>query len=68
MTIKEKFKLGKQNVKEGNLALADRMFDMCIVHLSKATLRGESFIEGASVNLWKIRVWTEIEKAGLLPE
>ena len=68
MTIKEKFKLGKQNVKEGNLTLADRMFDMCIVHLSKATLRGDSFIEGASVNLWKTRVWTEIEKAGLLPE
>jgi hypothetical protein len=68
MTIKEKFKLGKQNVKEGNLTLADRMFDMCIVHLSKATLRGESYIEGASVNLWKTRVWTEIEKAGLLPE
>lgn len=68
MTIKEKFKLGRKYVKEGNLTLADRMFDMCIVQLSKATIREESFIEGATVNLWKVRVWTEIEKAGLLPD
>lgn len=68
MTIKEKFKLGRQYVKQGNLVLADRMFDLCIVQLSKATIRGESFIEGATVDLWKTRVWTEVEKAGLLPE
>jgi len=68
MTIKEKFKLGKQYVKQGKLTLADRMFDLCIVQLSKATMRGETYIEGATVDLWKTRVWTEIEKAGFLPE
>lgn len=68
MTVKEKFKLGKQYLKKGEITLADRMFDLCIVHLSKATLRGDTHIEGASVDLWKSRVWTEIEKAGLLPD
>lgn len=68
MTIKEKFKLAKKHLKEGKLELADRMLDLCIVHLSKATLRGETELEGVSVDLWKTRVWTVVEKAGLLPD
>jgi hypothetical protein len=68
MTLKEKYKLGRRYVKEGNLHLADRMFDLCIVHLSKATINGEGIIDGASLDRWKIRVWTQIEKAGLLPD
>jgi len=34
MTLKEKFKLGRKFLKEGSISQADRMFDMCIVHLS----------------------------------
>jgi hypothetical protein len=68
MTIKEKFKLGRQYLKEGKIAQADRMFDLCIVHLSKATLRGDTELDGVSVDLWKTRVWTAVEKAGLLPD
>lgn len=68
MTLKEKYKLGRKHLKEGNLQLADRMFDLCIVHLSKATINGEDIIDGASLDRWKIRVWTQIEKAGLLPD
>ena len=39
MTLKEKFKLGRKFLKEGSITQADRMFDMCIVHLSKETLK-----------------------------
>ena len=68
MTLKEKFKLGRKFLKEGNIVKADRMFDMCIVHLSKETLKGTKQIDGVSVDLWKTRVWTAVEKAGLLPD
>jgi len=40
MTLKDKFKLGREFLKEGSVSKADRMFDMCIVHLSKETLKG----------------------------
>ena len=68
MTLKDKFKLGRKFLKEGSIPQADRMFDMCIVHLSKETLKGTKEIDGVSVNLWKTRVWTAVEKAGLLPD
>jgi hypothetical protein len=68
MTLKEKYKLGRKYLKEGKSELADRMFDLCIVHLSKATINGEEVIDGASLDRWKVRVWTQIEKAGFLPD
>jgi hypothetical protein len=68
MTLKEKYKLGRKFAKEGNIAQADKMFDLCIVHLSKETLNGAQQIEGVSIDLWKTRVWTAVEKAGLLPD
>ena len=68
MTLKDKFKLGREFLKEGSISKADRMFDMSIVHLSKETLKGTKEIEGVSVDLWKTRVWTAVEKAGLLPD
>lgn len=68
MTLKDKFKLGREFLKEGSFSKADRMFDMCIVHLSKETLKGTKEIDGVSVDLWKTRVWTAVEKAGLLPD
>ena len=68
MTLKEKFKAAKSYLKEGKIDQADRMLDLCIVHLSKLTLQGVTEVEGASVDLWKTRVWTAVEKAGLLPD
>lgn len=68
MTLKDKFKMAKTYLKQQKLQEADRMLDMCIVHLSKETLKGTTEIDGVSVNLWKTRVWTAVEKAGLLPE
>jgi|TARA_B110000977_G_C10982485_1_gene456695 hypothetical protein len=67
-TIKKTFKEGREYVKLGELTKADESFDMCIAQLAEATLKGSKEIEGASVDLWKSRVWVAIEKAGLLPD
>jgi hypothetical protein len=67
-TIKKTFKEGRDFVKVGNLEKADEKFDTCIAQLAEATLRGVTEIEGAPVDLWKSRLWTAVEKAGLLPD
>jgi len=68
MSLKDKFKTAKKYLKEGDVKSADVMLDLCIVHLSKETLNGITQIEGVDINLWKTRVWTAVEKAGLLPD
>jgi len=67
-TISNTFKQGKEFVKNNEISKADECFDRCIAQLAQCTLQGIEEIEGASVNLWKTRVWVAIEKAGLLPE
>jgi len=67
-TIKNTFKQGKDFVKNNQLNKADECFDRCIAQLAECTVQGIEEIEGASVNLWKTRVWVAIEKAGLLPD
>ena len=67
-TIKNTFKQGKDFVKNNQLNKADECFDRCIAQLAECTVQGIRKVEGASVDLWKSRVWTAIEKAGLLPE
>jgi hypothetical protein len=66
--IKDTFKQGKDFVKTNQLSKADECFDRCIVQLAQCTARNITEVEGASVDLWKSRVWVAIEKAGLLPE
>jgi len=67
LILVNRFKLGKEYVKAGELEKADEEFDRCIVQLTEATLREQTEVEGVDIDLWKSRVWTEIEKAGLLP-
>ena len=66
--IKDTFKQGKDFVKTNQLSKADECFDRCIVQLAQCTAQNITEVEGASVDLWKSRVWVAIEKAGLLPE
>jgi hypothetical protein len=68
LPLKEKFKTAKKFIKEGDIKSADVMLDLCIVHLSKETLNEVTEIDGVDINLWKTRVWTAVEKAGLLPD
>jgi len=68
MSLKDKFKTAKKYIKEGDIPSADVMLDLCIVHLSKETLNGLTEIDGVDINLCKTRVWTAVEKAGLLPD
>tara|TARA_B110000285_G_C14779181_1_gene447689 strand:- start:79 stop:291 length:213 start_codon:yes stop_codon:yes gene_type:complete len=67
-TIKDTFKQGKDFVKTNQLSKADECFDRCIAQLSQCTIQDITEVEGASVDLWKSRVWVAIEKAGLLPD
>ena len=67
-TISNTFKQGKEFVKNNKISKADECFDRCIAQLAECTVQGIEEIEGASVNLWKTRVWVAIEKAGLLPD
>jgi len=67
-TISNTFKEGKEFVKKNKISKADECFDRCIAQLAECTMQGIKEIEGASVDLWKTRVWVAIEKAGLLPD
>jgi len=67
-TISNTFKQGKEFVKNNKISKADECFDRCIAQLAECTMQGIKEVEGASVNLWKTRVWVAIEKAGLLPD
>ena len=68
LSLKDKFKQAKTFIKDGDIRSADVMLDLCIVHLSKETLNGLTEVDGVDINLWKTRVWTAVEKAGLLPD
>jgi hypothetical protein len=68
MSLKDKYKTARKYIRQGDLKSADTMLDLCIVHLSKETLNGKTEIDGVDINLWKTRVWTAVEVAGLLPE
>lgn len=65
-TLKEKYKLARTYLKQGEIKAADHVLDLCLVILSKETLKGSTQIEGVDINRWKTRVWVTIEKAGLL--
>ena len=67
-TISSTFKEGKKFVKNNQIKKADECFDRCIAQLAECTIQGLQEVEGAPVDLWKTRVWVQIEKAGLLPD
>jgi len=64
----DKWEKAQYLIEENKLEQADELLDWCLLILAKATLRGEKYFKGESINLWKTRVWTAIENAGLLPE
>lgn len=66
--ISSTFKEGKKFVKNNQIKKADECFDQCIAQLAECTIQGIKEVEGASVDLWKTRVWVQIEKSGLLPD
>jgi hypothetical protein len=67
MTLEEKYKLARKCIKINQLTYADVLLDLCLVDLAIATEKGVTRVGKVDVNLWKTRVWTTIEKAGLLP-
>ena len=67
-TVKKLYDQGRELVKKDQIEKADECFDRCIAQLAECTLNGIEHVEGAPVDLWKIRCWVAIEKAGLLPD
>ena len=68
MTLTEKYKEALRAVEGKDLVTADKLLDRCLLDLAKATEAGIERMEGTTVDIWKSRVWTTIEKAGLLPD
>jgi transposase len=59
--------LGQQN----KIQEADKELDWCLVILSKNALIGmkdTDLLEGTKMGVWYERVWTLIQKLGLLPD
>jgi hypothetical protein len=57
--------------KENNIEEADKMLDYCLVLLAEASQEGitdDQYFYGTKKYVWYERIWTKIEKLGLLPE
>ena len=57
--------------KEQNIEQADIMLDYCLVILAEASKEGisdDKIFYGTKKYVWYERVWTKIEKLGLLPD
>jgi hypothetical protein len=61
--LKTRFKSGELSIEE-----VDQITCELIAELAVLTERGITEINGASIDLYKDRVWWIVEKAGLLPE
>jgi len=63
LDLKTRFKSGELSIEE-----VDQITCELITELAILTERGITEINGASIDLYKDRVWWIVEKAGLLPE
>jgi len=63
LDLKKRFKSGDISIEE-----VDQITCELIAELAVLTTRNITEINGASIDLYKDRVWWIIEKAGLLPE
>jgi len=61
--LKTRFKSGELSIEE-----VDQITCELIAELAVLTERGITEINGASIDLYKDRVWWVVEKVGLLPE
>jgi hypothetical protein len=71
LSIVDYYTRAKEALGEHEIEKADELLDWCLLILSKKTLagyKGDSYLEGSKMNVWYERIWTTIEKAGLLPD
>ena len=71
LSITKLYESAKQLVEQGKIKEADEQLDWCLVVLSKNALSGlkdTDLLEGTKMGVHYERVWTLIEKSGLLPE
>jgi len=58
----------RELLKNKSLEEASELLDSLLIKLSKLTLHNIKKIDGVSMDMWKDRVWIEIEKNFGLPE
>lgn len=64
--LKKTYSTIRELIKQGDLDTAGQLCDEMLLHLAIKSSDGLKEIQGISVDLWKHRVWIEIENAGLL--
>lgn len=71
LSITKLYTKAKQLLEQGKINEADETLDWCLVVLSKNALNGAKdadLLEGVKMGVHYERVWTLIEKHGLLPD
>jgi hypothetical protein len=62
------WKTALELIKQNKTDEAVEALDKCLLIAVMADERGETHLDGKSLDLWKMRVWVKIEDLGVLPE
>lgn len=57
-----------ESIKNNTVEAAVDALDKCLLIVAMADERGETQLDGKSLDLWKMRIWVKIEDLGVLPE
>lgn len=55
-------------IENSSVENAVEALDKCLLIVAMADERGETHLDGKSLDLWKMRIWVKIEDLGVLPE
>ncbi len=66
MKVVERYKQAKVLIKENKLDEANKVLEDLIFRVANYKRKGQEQVDGISIERWRTRIWTTIEKAGLL--
>jgi hypothetical protein len=66
MRVFELYALAKKLIKENKLQEADALLEQIIFKIASFQRKGIKMVDEVDIETWRVRVWTTIEKAGLL--
>jgi hypothetical protein len=66
--ITNAWKQALESIKNNTIEAAVDALDKCLLIVAMADERGETQLDGKSLDLWKMRIWVKIEDLGVLPE
>jgi hypothetical protein len=64
--LKKTYSTIRTLIEQDDLETAEQLCDEMLLHLAIKSSEGLKELQGVSIDLWKHRVWIEIENAGLL--